>query len=160
MEPEDETIESYIKNTIKINKLKDYYNKIYDDALFADKGPFEELEEEIDENLDLVEFYAKLLIEKIGRLDILGKSGISFDYEVTRISESDMYDIDITIENNINKVSIESSIKMMEELKQLEDDRNNIAVTYKDDIIVSVRVNSDDLQDLDPANKASTKFNL
>lgn len=144
------------KDTLK-DQFPDYYQKLKDGL---EEEPFEEEEEEVDEDLELVEFYAKLLVEKIGRFPILGKAGLSFDHEVERVDETDMYDVYINIGNNISGVSIDFAVDTVKELKQLEDDKNNVSITLNDDIVVRVRVNVDDLRELDPANKAASKFKL
>jgi len=160
----------YHKMYVNYNKKKDIdkavqemvdYRKIWrnieEDSPIGEDDEGEE--EEIDENLELVEFYADLLIEKIGRFSVLGKYTLSRE-EAEKISNSDLYSIEIEIDHTLNNISVEDSIKAVLELKQLEDGIGNISISIGNPIRIKVKVNSDDIKDLDPANKASAKFNL
>jgi len=120
----------------------------------------EEEEEEIDNNLLLVEFYGKLLIEKIARFPILGKMNLKDSFEVENINNSNLYEVSINVDHNIINQSIDYAISVLEESKLIEDDINTVSITLDECLIIKVKVNCEDLQNLKPAEKAVSKFNL
>lgn len=128
--------------------------------LGTDRDYEEEIEEEEDVNLPLVEFYGKLLIEKISMMPILGKCDLIDILDVERISDSDIYEISLDFQHDIERCSIDEAIATVTELKSLESEPGNFSVTFTSSINIKVKIDVKQIEGLAPAEKAFSKFNL
>jgi len=148
------------KGRVSNNWDKSEIEKYFKEYINGDAEEIEDIPEEIDPNIDLIKFYGKLLVEKLTRMPNIGKMTIDGDFTPKRIGETDVYEIDIDITHNFDKMSADHIIETMKEIKQIEDCNNNVSVSIDSIIMVKIKIDYIDIKDLESAKGAVTKFKL
>lgn len=140
----------------KFKNVGDYISRI--ESIYKDET---EIEIETDLNEELVKFYGILKIEKMARFPIIGKMDFYIDFIVANLKQSNLYSFSFDISYKCSNISTSHIRSIMDEIDQLEDGKCNISVTFeKERMNIIFKVNAEDIKDLEPAAKATAKFNL